>query len=109
MAKKDKAAKAEPEKTEAAPKEKAKPTPPPQPPKPKYGVPELAEALGTKAASVRVRLRNAGVPKSGKLYGWDTKAAMQEVIDKLNASKSKAKAKKAEAEDDDDEEDDEDE
>jgi CO/xanthine dehydrogenase Mo-binding subunit len=79
------------DKTEAKP-EKTKPTPPPQPPKPKYGVPELAEALGVKPSSVRVRLRNAGIEKSGKLYGWDSKAEMQEVINKLNASK-KAKAK----------------
>lgn len=90
MGKKDKDKKAD-AKTETKTEEKKKPTPPPQPEKPKYGVPELAEALGVKPSSVRVRLRNAGIEKSGKLYGWDTKAAMQEVIEKLKA-KSKAKA-----------------
>lgn len=102
MAKPEKAPKAE--KTEK--KDKQKPTPPPQPPKPKYGVPELAEALGVKASSVRVRLRNAKIEKNGKLYGWDSKAEMQEVITKLNAAK-KAKAKdddEEEASDDEDEE-----
>lgn len=74
------------EKTKTSDGEKKKPTPPPQPPKPKYGVPELAEAMGIKASSVRVRLRSAGVEKSGKLYGWDSKSEMAEVITKLKAS-----------------------
>lgn len=87
--------------------EKAKPEKkaPPQPPKPKYGVPELAEALGVKPSSVRVRLRNAGIEKTGKLYGWDSKAEMQAVIDKLNSAKVKSKAKSKDAEDDSDDED----
>lgn len=75
--------------------------------RPKYGVPQLAEALGTKPASVRVRLRNLDIPKSGKTYGWNTKAEMQVVIDQL---KKKASEKPAKADDDDgDESDDEDE
>lgn len=81
------------EKPAEAPAEKKKPTPPPQPPKPNFGVPELAAALGVKGTSVRVRLRAAGIPKSGKVYGWDTKEEMQAVIDKLQAA-SKSKAKK---------------
>ena len=85
-------AKSEPEKAE-----KAKPTPP-QVEKPKYGVPELADLLGVKATSLRVRLRNAEIPKKGKVYGWDTKAAMQEVADKLKESARKAKPKAAAAE-----------
>jgi len=89
----------------AAKTEKAKPTPPPQPPKPKFGVPELAEVMGVKPSSVRVRLRNAGIEKSGKLYGWDTKTAMMEVVAKLKeTSKAKAKNGKADAEDDEEEE-----
>lgn len=92
MSKKDKT-----EKKTEAPAEKKKPTPPPQPPKPKYGVPELAEALGVKPSSVRVRLRNAGIEKTGKLYGWDSKAEMQEVVNKLKTSK---KAKESDGEED---------
>lgn len=77
----------------AAPtKEKKAPTPP-KIERPKYGVPELAEALGIKPASVRVQLRNAEIEKSGKLYGWDSKSEMQEVINRLKAAKpEKAKA-----------------
>lgn len=105
MAKKDKAEKAEKTKEAATSEKKAKPTPPPQPPKPKYGVPELAEALGVKASSVRVRLRNAGIEKSGKLYGWDSKSEMMEVVAKLKASGRKAKAEDAgDDEEDEDEE-----
>lgn len=66
--------------------EKAKPTPPPQPPKPKYGVPELAEVMQVKASSVRVRLRSASIPKAGKLYGWDTKTEMMDVVAQLKAN-----------------------
>ena len=65
--------------------------------RPKYGVPQLAEALGTKAASVRVRLRNLNIEKNGKTYGWNTKAEMQAVIDQL---KKKASEKPAKADDD---------
>ena len=56
----------------------------------KYGVNELAELLGIQPASVRVRLRNRGINRSGAAYGWNTKAALQEVVDVL------AKAEKAE-------------
>lgn len=99
MAKKEKS-EAKSEKAEAK-----KPTPPPQPPKPKYGVPELAEALGVKASSVRVRLRKAKIEKNGKLYGWDSKTEMMEVVAKLKEAGRKAKAeKKGDDGDDDDEE-----
>lgn len=88
-------------KTEAKP-EKAKQAPPPQPPKPKYGVPELAEALGVKTSSVRVKLRALKIEKSGKLYGWETKSEMQEVINKIKAAGTrKASAKKGADEDED--------
>jgi superfamily II DNA or RNA helicase len=85
-----------------APPTKAKPAAEEKPAKakeerPKYGVPQLAEALGTKSASVRVRLRNLNIPKNGKTYGWNTKAEMQEVIDQL---KKKASEKPAKASDD---------
>lgn len=74
--------------------EKTKPTPPPVE-RPKYGVPELAEAMGVKATSLRVRLRSASIPKKGKVYGWDTKAEMQAVADKLKASGRKPAAGKS--------------
>lgn len=89
--------------------DKKKPTPPPQPPKPKYGVPELAQEMGVKPTSLRVKLRSAGIPKNGKLYGWDTKEQMKAVVDKLkasaNAKASKAKAKSKDADDEDGDED----
>jgi SNF2 family DNA or RNA helicase len=99
MAKKDKANAA----SDKKPAEKAKPTPPPQPPKPKYGVPELAEAMGVKTSSVRVKLRAAGIEKSGKLYGWDSKAEMQEVITKLKATGGRKKANADEGDDEEEE------
>lgn len=83
--------------------EKKKPTPPPQPPKPKYGVTELAEALKVKPTSVRVRLRNAGIEKNGKVYGWETKAEMQAVIDKLKASSGRKKGDDGDDEEEEDE------
>jgi SNF2 family DNA or RNA helicase len=91
MAKKDKGEKPAATETKT---DDSKKKGPPQPEKPKYGVPELAEALGIKPASVRVRLRNAEVPKKGKLYGWDTKAEMQAVIDQLQPDEDEKKDEK---------------
>ena len=51
--------------------------------KPKYGVAELADKLEIEPATVRVKLRNEGVKKSGKSYGWDTKAAFDKVVNQL--------------------------
>lgn len=86
-------------------KETNKKTAPPQPPKPKYGVPELATALEMEPTSVRVKLRQLGIPKNGKVYGWDTKDAMGEVIAKIKASK-KSGGKPAKPEKSDEDEDD---
>lgn len=62
----------------------------------KYGVSDVAEALGIKEASVRVQLRNRNVPKAGKSYGWNTQAELKEVIAQLKtADESKAKKTKA--------------
>lgn len=74
----------------------------------KFGVTDLAEKLGIKEASVRVQLRNKGIEKDGKSYGWDTKAELQDVVDQLKAStkgdddgeKSSKKSKKADKADD---------
>ena len=57
--------------------------------KPKYGVAELAAVLGIKEASVRVRLRNAEIEKSGKSYGWDSEKAMKAVAKELKADPDK--------------------
>lgn len=66
----------------------------------KYGVEELAEELGIKPASVRVQLRNKGIEKAGKQYGWNSKSELKEVIDQLKAAaeddeKPAKKSKKA--------------
>lgn len=58
----------------------------------KYGVAELAEALDLKAASVRVRLRNAEVAKAGKSYGWNTQKEFNEVVKSLKAAKKEEEA-----------------
>jgi hypothetical protein len=54
--------------------------------KPNYGVPELAEHMGLEPTSVRVKLRNAGIEKSGRSYGWDTKKAMEQAAKDLKAA-----------------------
>lgn len=61
----------------------------------KYGVADLADKLGIKEASVRVQLRNKGIEKAGKSYGWNTKAELEEVIDELKAEKPAKPAKKS--------------
>jgi len=97
----------------------------------KYGVQDLADALGIKPASVRVQLRNNGIEKAGKSYGWNTKKELNEVIDQIRSDsddedededeapkkskksskkdKKSKKSKKAKDEDDEDEEDEDDE
>lgn len=69
----------------------------------KFGVEDIAEKLDIKPASVRVQLRNKGIEKAGKSYGWDSKAELQEVIDQLKSKDDEdAKpAKKSKKSDDD--------
>lgn len=55
----------------------------------KFGVEDIAEALDIKPASVRVQLRNKGIEKAGKSYGWNSKAELKEVIDALKAKAEK--------------------
>jgi hypothetical protein len=70
----------------------------------KFGVSDLAEKLGIKEASVRVQLRNRGIEKNGKSYGWNTKAELEEVAKQLKVEKAEKadagdkKGKKAKAE-----------
>jgi hypothetical protein len=70
----------------------------------KFGVEDIAEELGIKPASVRVQLRNKGIEKAGKSYGWNSKSDLREVIDQIRsggdddekpAKKSSKKDKKA--------------
>ena len=71
-----------------------------------FGVEDIAEELGIKPASVRVQLRNKGIEKAGKSYGWDSKKELKEVIDQIKAKDSdgdddeKPKGKKGKAKDD---------
>lgn len=51
----------------------------------KYGVNELAKELGIKPASVRIKLRTAGVDKAGKSYGWNTKKEFDAVVKQLKS------------------------
>lgn len=55
-----------------------------------FGVTELAEALGIKEASARVRLRDAGVEKAGKSYGWPSQKAFDAVVKQLKAGSAPA-------------------
>lgn len=73
--------------------EKKKPTPP-APEQYKFGVTELAEALGIEPTSARVKLRNAEIEKAGRSYGWNTQKDFDAVVKQL---KSTAKAPKEEA------------
>lgn len=64
----------------------------------KYGITELAEAVGMVPETVRLKLRKLGVPKAGKSYGWNTKDELKAVVEKLKAEPTKMKVeKKAEA------------
>jgi len=66
-----------------------------------YTVQSLADRLDLEPASVRVKLRNADIPKNGKMYGWKTKREFEEVVKELEStpangasSKPAKKAKK---------------
>lgn len=59
----------------------------------KYGVADIADKLGIDASAVRVKLRNAGVDKAGKSYGWNTKSELNEVIEEISAKAEPKKAK----------------
>jgi hypothetical protein len=52
----------------------------------KFGVEDIADKLGIKPASVRVQLRNKGIEKAGKSYGWDSKSELNEVIDQIRSN-----------------------
>ena len=54
----------------------------------KFGVEDIADELGIKPASVRVQLRNKGIEKAGKSYGWNSKSELKEVIEQIRSGSS---------------------
>jgi hypothetical protein len=67
----------------------------------KFGVEDIAERLDIKPASVRVQLRNKGIEKAGKSYGWNSKADLDEVIAQLKAKDDGEKSSKKSSKKDD--------
>lgn len=66
----------------------------------KYGVADLADKLGVNEATARVKLRNGGVEKVGKSYGWNSDKELNSVVNQLKdagGDKAPAPAKKAAA------------
>lgn len=63
----------------------------------KYDVATLAKELGIQEASVRVALRNRGIPKAGKSYGWNKEADYKDVVKKLRESNTAEKPKAGKA------------
>lgn len=60
----------------------------------KFGIEDLADKLNIEPASVRIKLRNAGIKKAATgRYGWETKDDLAAVAEKLKATKA-APAKK---------------
>lgn len=56
----------------------------------KFGIKELAKALGIEPASVRVRLRNEKIKKTGKSYEWD-KGPFDKIVSQLKTKKAPGK------------------
>lgn len=83
-AKKAPAPKADAPKKVAAKASPAKEAKAPAADAPKYGIQDLAKMLDLKEASVRVKLRNSNVAKSGKSYGWNNKADLEAVAKQLS-------------------------
>ena len=57
--------------------------------KPEFGVAELAEALGIEPTSARVKLRNAGIEKTGRSYSWKNQKELDAVVKQLKATPDK--------------------
>ena len=58
--------------------------------KPEFGVAELAEALGIEPTSVRVKLRNAEIEKTGRSYSWPNQKAFDAVVKQLKSTPAPA-------------------
>ncbi len=50
----------------------------------------LANDLGIGEATARVKLRNAGVEKAGRSYGWNTKKDYDAVVKQLKKEEKEA-------------------
>lgn len=59
----------------------------------KYGVADVADALNVNEATARMKLRNAGIEKAGRSYGWDKQTDLKDVIAKLKSGEKVEKAK----------------
>lgn len=66
----------------AAKKAKAKRTPPPLE-MPDFGVAELAKHMDLEEATVRAKLRSAGIKKKGRVHDFGSKAGMEKVAKQI--------------------------
>lgn len=64
----------------------------PSTPEFKFGVDDLANKLELKAASVRVKLRAAGIKPDGRSYGWNSQKAFDGVVKQLKNVETKKAA-----------------
>lgn len=64
----------------------------------KYGVDDLAAALGIENQSARVFLRKIGHKKAGRSYGWNTKAEIDALVKQFTTKPEAPKAEKAKVE-----------
>ena len=71
---------------EEAPKRRG----PPLIEKPTYGVDYVADKLGIDPRAARIKLRDAGVEREGKLYDFKTAKGANAVVDQLKGTKKKA-------------------
>src|ERR1700747_2956654 len=60
-----------------------------------YDVTTLARDMELEPASVRVKLRNAGIEKAGKKYGWNNKKEYEQVMRELEDAPASPPRKKA--------------
>lgn len=58
----------------------------------KFGVDDLASKLELKSASVRVKLRAAGIKPEGRSYGWNSQKAFDSVVKQLKNIETKKAA-----------------
>lgn len=64
----------------------------------KFGVAQLAKALGIELPSVRVALRKKGIKKTKEgVYGWDSQKDFDAVVSKLKADTKKSAPPKKKA------------
>ena len=54
---------------------------------------EVAEALNVNDATARMKLRNAGIEKAGRSYGWDKDKDFKDVVTRLKSGETVEKPK----------------